>query len=126
MRETTTSKASPDCPTLLHFVAKVLLKFDAELVNFLDELPHLEAAARRKFYCFLLNATTYFYWYFILVSIHTVSSTVATLSAGLVQVQTEIKLIRQGKLKVSLEDRFIQVMEVMNTMSTVLIPLSDG
>ena len=96
------------------------------MVNFLDELPHLEAAARRKLYCFLLNATTYFYWHFILVSIHTVSSTVATLSAGLAQVQTEIKLIRQGKLKVSLEDRFIQVMEVMNNMSTVLIPLSDG
>lgn len=91
MRETTTSKASPDCPTLLHFVAKVLLKSDAELVNFLDELPHLEAAAR--------------------ISIQTVSSTVATLSAGLAQVQSEIKTLRQGKLKGSPEDRFVQVME---------------
>ena len=46
MKETKTVKASPDCPTLLHYVARVLMKSDPELVNFLDDLPHLEAAAR--------------------------------------------------------------------------------
>lgn len=46
MKDTRTAKASPDCPTLLHYLARVLMKSDAELVNFMDDLPHLEAAAR--------------------------------------------------------------------------------
>lgn len=46
MKDTRTAKASPDCPTLLHYLARVLMKSVAELVNFMDDLPHLEAAAR--------------------------------------------------------------------------------
>lgn len=49
MKETKTAKASSDCPTLLHYLARVLLRTDVNLVNFIDELPHLEAAARGEF-----------------------------------------------------------------------------
>ncbi|KAL5487624.1 hypothetical protein ACEPAI_5732 [Sanghuangporus weigelae] len=90
MKETKTVKASPECPTLLHYVARMLLKSDAELVNFLDDLPHLEAAAR--------------------VSMQTVSAAVGTLVSGLSQVQSEIKVQRQCKA-VHPDDRFVQVME---------------
>ena len=48
MKETKTAKASKDCPTLLHYVAKVLLRTDANLVNFMDDMPHVEGAARGK------------------------------------------------------------------------------
>ncbi|KAL5507835.1 hypothetical protein ACEPAH_5453 [Sanghuangporus vaninii] len=90
MKETKTVKASPECPTLLHYVARMLLKSDAELVNFLDDLPHLEAAAR--------------------VSMQTVSAAVGTLVSGLSQIQSEIKVQRQSKA-VHPDDRFVQVME---------------
>ena len=39
-------KATPDCPTLLHYLAKVLLRSDPALVTFIDDMPHVEAAAR--------------------------------------------------------------------------------
>ena len=39
-------KGTPDCPTLLHYLAKVLLKSDPSLVTFIEEMPHVEAAAR--------------------------------------------------------------------------------
>ena len=48
MKETKTAKSSPECPTLLHYIARVLLKSDPERVNFLDDMPHLEAAARSE------------------------------------------------------------------------------
>ncbi|THH12248.1 hypothetical protein EW145_g96 [Phellinidium pouzarii] len=66
MKEAKTAKSTPECPTLLHYIARVLLKSDAELINFLDDLPHLEAAAR--------------------VSMQTISTAVAILSSGLAQV----------------------------------------
>ncbi|EJD01599.1 FH2-domain-containing protein [Fomitiporia mediterranea MF3/22] len=90
MKETKTVKSSPDCPTLLHYVSRVLLRSDPEVVNFLDDLPHLEAAAR--------------------VSMQTVSAAVTTLASGLAQVQSEIKLQRQSR-NVHSDDRFVQVME---------------
>ena len=45
MRETRTAKGS-GCPTLLHYLAKVLLKTDARLILFLEDIPSLEPAAR--------------------------------------------------------------------------------
>ncbi len=41
-------KGTPECPTLLHYLAKVLLKSDPSLVTFIQEMPHIEAAARGK------------------------------------------------------------------------------
>ena len=46
LKETKTVKGGADCPTLLHYLAKVLLRSDPGLVNFIDEMPHLEPAAR--------------------------------------------------------------------------------
>lgn len=45
MKETRTVKGS-GCPTLLHYLAKVLLRLDARLVLFLEDMPSLEPAAR--------------------------------------------------------------------------------
>jgi hypothetical protein len=39
-------KGGPQCPTLLHYIARVLLRTDPTLVTFLEDMPHLEAAAR--------------------------------------------------------------------------------
>lgn len=46
MRETRTAKGGPDCPTLLHYLARVLLRTNPDLVNFIDEMRTVEAAAR--------------------------------------------------------------------------------
>jgi diaphanous 1 len=46
MKETKTVKGGPECPTLLHYLARVLLRTDPLLVTFIEDLPHLEAAAR--------------------------------------------------------------------------------
>ena len=46
MKETKTVKGGPDCPTLLHYLARVLFRTDPSLVTFIQDLPHLEAAAR--------------------------------------------------------------------------------
>ena len=46
LKETKTAKGETKCPTLLHYLARVLLRTDPALVQFMDEMPHLEAAAR--------------------------------------------------------------------------------
>ncbi|KAI9632080.1 uncharacterized protein MKK02DRAFT_20897 [Dioszegia hungarica] len=44
MKETRTSQ--PKCPTLLHYLASTLLKVNAQLILFSEEMSSLEAAAR--------------------------------------------------------------------------------
>ena len=46
MKETKTARGGPECPTLLHYLAKVLMRKDPSLTTFIEELPSLEAAAR--------------------------------------------------------------------------------
>jgi len=46
MKETKTAKAGSDCPTLLHYLARVLLRANSRIIVFVEELPHVEAAAR--------------------------------------------------------------------------------
>jgi diaphanous 1 len=46
MKETKTAKGGQECPTLLHYLARILLRADPSLVTFVNDLPHLEAAAR--------------------------------------------------------------------------------
>ena len=46
LRDTRTGKGAT-CPTLLHYLAKVLLRTDPRLVLFHEDLPSLEAVARR-------------------------------------------------------------------------------
>jgi len=90
MNETKTARASPDCPTLLHYLARVLLRKDPSLTTFIYELPSLEAATH--------------------ISMQITVQTVTTLVTGLTQVKNEIQ--RHRKLQdTSLNDRFVQVME---------------
>lgn len=50
MKETKTARGGPDCPTLLHYLARVLMRTDPSLVTFIEDLPNLEAAARGEFH----------------------------------------------------------------------------
>lgn len=43
-------RGGAECPTLLHYLAKVLLRTDPSLLTFIEEMPNLEAAARGWFY----------------------------------------------------------------------------
>lgn len=47
LKDTKTTKGGPSCPTLLHYLARLLLRTDASLTTFIEELPNVEAAARR-------------------------------------------------------------------------------
>ncbi|KAI6100735.1 hypothetical protein EDD16DRAFT_442119 [Pisolithus croceorrhizus] len=49
MKETKTTKRGPDCPTLLHYMARVLIRTDPKLTLFIEELPSVQAAARVSF-----------------------------------------------------------------------------
>lgn len=94
LKETKTVKGGADCPTLLHYLAKVLLRSDPSLVNFIDELPHLEPAAR--------------------VSVQTIMQSVNQLVSGLNQVRDEIAHAKEEmkRSEVNAEDRFVAVMQV--------------
>lgn len=48
MKETRTAKGTSECPTLLHYVARVLIRTDPSLTLFIDEMPSVESAARSK------------------------------------------------------------------------------
>ncbi|KAL1738092.1 Formin, FH2 domain-containing protein [Schizophyllum fasciatum] len=90
LKETKTVKGGAECPTLLHYLAKVLMRSDPGLVNFIDEMPHLEPAAR--------------------VSAQTIMQSVNQLVSGLNQVRDEIGLARAGQRDP--DDRFVAVMQV--------------
>ncbi|KZV82357.1 FH2-domain-containing protein [Exidia glandulosa HHB12029] len=90
MKETKTAKASSDCPTLLHYLARVLMRTDERIIFFVDEIPHVEAAAR--------------------VSVQTVLSSVGAVANGLSQVKEEIATLKQTKA-LGAGDRFNLIME---------------
>ena len=46
MKETKTAKGGLECPTLLHYLARVLMRKDPSLTTFIEEMPNIEAAAR--------------------------------------------------------------------------------
>ena len=46
MKETKTASGGPDCPTLLHYLSRVIMRTDESLISFIDDLPNLEPAAR--------------------------------------------------------------------------------
>jgi len=46
LKETKTARSGSDCPTLLHYLARLMGRIDPLLITFIDDLPHLEAAAR--------------------------------------------------------------------------------
>ncbi|KAG6832180.1 hypothetical protein H0H92_004911 [Tricholoma furcatifolium] len=89
LKETKTAKGTTDCPTLLHYLARVLLRTDPSLVNFIEGLPNLEPAAR--------------------VSAQTLIQSVNALIIGLDQVRKEIKELRQDIT--TADDQFVPVMQ---------------
>ncbi|KAH7102917.1 hypothetical protein BKA62DRAFT_79090 [Auriculariales sp. MPI-PUGE-AT-0066] len=90
MKETKTAKAGTDCPTLLHYLARVLMRSNERIILFVEELPHVEAAAR--------------------VSVQTVLTSVSGVTNGLEHVKDEIKTLKQTKV-VGTTDRFTLIME---------------
>jgi diaphanous 1 len=57
MKETKTANAGPSCPTLMHYIARLLLRSEPALVNFIEDLPNLENAARSKYCCCFLTGS---------------------------------------------------------------------
>lgn len=90
LKETKTVKGGAECPTLLHYLAKVLMRSDPALINFIEELPHLEPAAR--------------------VSVQTITQAVNQLLGGLERVREEVRYA-QARGKGDGEDRFVLVMQ---------------
>lgn len=111
MKETKTARGGSDCPTLLHYLARVLLLSDPSLINFMDDMPHLEAAARSMHFCFQRSS---FSDVFFEVSVQTVAQSVNALFAGLVQVKDEIIQLRHLR-NVPQNDKFIDIMQVRVT-----------
>src|SRR5687768_864057 len=76
--------------TLLHYLAISIEENQKDLLSFMEELPHLEAAAR--------------------VSFATLLASVNALVAGVNQIREEIRVLR--RIRISPEnDRFIVIME---------------
>lgn len=111
MKETRTAKATSECPTLLHYLARLLIKSDQELVTFINDLPHIEAAARSALFCFTIAIVLGVLTTFCAVSVQNTLASVQTISLGLEQVKREIENVRQRKEQRP-EDRFLFVMEV--------------
>ncbi|KAJ2931595.1 hypothetical protein H1R20_g5535, partial [Candolleomyces eurysporus] len=89
LKETKTVNGGPHCPTLLHYVARVLMKKDPSLPAFIEEIPSVEAAAR--------------------VSVQATIQSINSLVSGLQLVRSELE--SHGSLKESAKnDRFVPVM----------------
>lgn len=82
--------AKPGCSTLLHYLAKSIQAKDPSLLRFLDEVPHLEAAAR--------------------ISVPTLMNTVNSFVAGMNQIREEIRVLRRIRISPP-SDQFEGVME---------------
>jgi len=107
MKETKTVKGGADCPTLLHYLARILMRTDHSVIQFIDDLPNLEPAARGIFACLLACAMIL---PSITVSVQTINQAVNALVSGLGQVKDEIEELQQVGLPAG--DRFIHVMQV--------------
>src|SRR5438045_4607979 len=77
--------------TLLHYLAFTIETNQKELITFMDELPHLEAAAR--------------------ISVASVMSSVTSLAASISQIKDEMHVLKQIRLATE-NDRFSDVIGV--------------
>lgn len=109
MKETRTAKGGSECPTLLHYVARVLVRTDPSLTLFIDEMPSVESAARSKwqfqsiyFEIILCRA---------LVSFPTLQQNVQSLLTSLDKVKEEISMLKQIRTP-SDNDQFVAIMQV--------------
>lgn len=58
LRETKPAMPTPGTPTLLHYLVRLLNKTDRDLVGFLDDCAHVEAAARLSTQTVMASVTT--------------------------------------------------------------------
>ena len=107
MEETKTTNGGAHCPTLLHYLARTLLRTDPSVIQFIEDLPNLEPAARgaHPYLLFQVMALP-----LIPVSVQTITQAVNTLVSGLGQIKDEIKQLQQVGLPA--DDRFVHVMQV--------------
>ncbi|KAF9909163.1 hypothetical protein EC991_009073 [Linnemannia zychae] len=80
----------PGASTLLHYLAKSIHSKDPSLLKFLEEVPHLEAAAR--------------------ISVPTLMNSCNSLVTGMNQIREEIRVLRRIRISPP-NDHFIDVME---------------
>ncbi|KAG0276555.1 hypothetical protein BGZ95_007390 [Linnemannia exigua] len=80
----------PGASTLLHYLAKSIHSKDPSLLKFLEEVPHLEAAAR--------------------ISVPTLMNSCNSLIAGMNQIREEIRVLRHIRISPP-NDCFIDIME---------------
>ncbi|KAF9969444.1 hypothetical protein BGZ73_008202, partial [Actinomortierella ambigua] len=91
MRDTKGAEGNkPGGSSLLHYLARSVHDKDPSLLTFVDELPHLEAAAR--------------------VSVQSLLATIQSQVNGMKLVEEEIKTLSQLK-QVPANDKFVQVMQ---------------
>ncbi|KAJ4496810.1 formin homology 2 domain-containing protein [Lentinula lateritia] len=90
LKETKTVRGGAECPTLLHYLAKVLLRTDPSLLTFIEEMPNLEAAAR--------------------ASVQTTVQAVNSLVTGLNQVKNETSELKRLR-DIRPNDQFVQIMQ---------------
>ncbi|KAG0339662.1 hypothetical protein BG004_006719 [Podila humilis] len=82
--------AKPGCSTLLHYLAKAIHAKNPDLLKFLDEVPHLEAAAR--------------------ISVPTLMNTMNSFVAGMNQIREECRVLRRIRISPP-NDKFLEIME---------------
>jgi hypothetical protein len=108
LKETKTANGGPECPTLLHYLVKVLLRKDPSLTTFILEMPNIEAASRGVCVIPSKKSVTEIR----IVSVQTTLQTVDTIGAGLDRLRQEIAVQKQSR-DTQPNDRFVQIMEVM-------------
>jgi diaphanous 1 len=109
-------KGGAECPTLLHFVARVLLRTDPTLVTFLEDMPHIEAAARGELPPYETDSSNLH-----VVSVSGLMSSISTLVSGLDLLQVELKKAKAVRV-LPAGDRFIDVMEVKSSVLNNITP----
>lgn len=113
LRETRTARA--ECPTLLHFVARTIVKTSPGLALFIEDMPSVSAAARsaspssdfprpQRTDGRRARPPTR------PVNVATINQSVAQIAAGVSKINTETALLRASPDKPS-NDRFAPVME---------------
>jgi len=90
LKETRTTRGGPQCRTLLHYLARVIMKKDPSIATFIEDLSHLEAAAR--------------------VSVASTLQSVDSLVSGFLLVKEELQEHRK-LAETGLNDRFVPVMQ---------------
>ncbi len=92
MRDTKAAENnSKGTATLLHYLAFTIETNQKGLITFMDELPHLEAAAR--------------------VSVANLMSSVTSLATGVSLIKDEMRVLKRIRLAPE-NDRFLEVMDV--------------